>query len=335
MPKVEKGQTEGTKGPKNKRKRTEKTRDVGTSSVQAESLSEEVPQMMAPVTLHGNAAPGAPGGLDAAPIPGNALATVACIEGCIPPQLNSVQFSLGHNVNAQIRQKIIQGKYIDLATLLNNSNTDDSASDRVFVMGNDCQLCSRSKSSIKFITIEKWTDAFLVYVSIFTAVHSDKTQDLLKYMHDIRVGAGRSVGWKQYDEQFRLKMAMDPSKSWAVVDSELWVIYMVGPSNSSPVSGFYGVNKCYAFNFQGFCIRNPCSYSHVCIKCGHQHSMLNCPMSAHPRRHVSNFSQRLPRPSGYGSPQRFRQAGPQSLSTTRPAQQFSGYRNLGPRAFTN
>ncbi|XP_065929813.1 uncharacterized protein [Magallana gigas] len=69
MPKVKKGQTEGTKGPKNKRKRTEKTRDVGTSSAQAESLSEEVPQMMAPVTLHGNAAPGAPGGLDAAPIP--------------------------------------------------------------------------------------------------------------------------------------------------------------------------------------------------------------------------------------------------------------------------
>lgn len=43
---------------------------MGTSSAQAESLSEEVPQMMAPVTLHGDAAPGAPGGLDAAPNPG-------------------------------------------------------------------------------------------------------------------------------------------------------------------------------------------------------------------------------------------------------------------------
>ncbi|XP_052695416.1 uncharacterized protein LOC128173783 [Crassostrea angulata] len=70
MPKVKKGQAEGTEGPKNKRKRTEKTRDVGTSSAQGESLSEEVPQMLAPVTLHGDAARGAPGGLDAAPIPG-------------------------------------------------------------------------------------------------------------------------------------------------------------------------------------------------------------------------------------------------------------------------
>ncbi|XP_065921265.1 uncharacterized protein [Magallana gigas] len=70
MPKVKRGQAKGTKGPKNKRKRNEKTRDVGISSAQAESLSEEVPQMMAPVTLHGDTAPGAPGGLDAAPIPG-------------------------------------------------------------------------------------------------------------------------------------------------------------------------------------------------------------------------------------------------------------------------
>lgn len=90
-------------------------------------------------------------------------------------------------------------------------------------MGNDGQICSRSKSSIKIVTIETWTDAILIFVSKFTAVHSEKTQDWLKYMHDIRLGAGWSVGWKQYDEQFRLKMAMNPSKSWAVVDSEHWV----------------------------------------------------------------------------------------------------------------
>uniref|UniRef100_A0A8W8KXW4 SGNH hydrolase-type esterase domain-containing protein n=1 Tax=Magallana gigas TaxID=29159 RepID=A0A8W8KXW4_MAGGI len=80
MPKVKKGQTEGTKGPKNKRKRTEKTRDMGTSSAQAESLSEEVPQMMAPVSLHGDAAPGAPGGLDAASIPDMCqISAIACL----------------------------------------------------------------------------------------------------------------------------------------------------------------------------------------------------------------------------------------------------------------
>lgn len=69
MAKVKRSQAEGTKGPKNKRKRNEKTCEVGSSSAHAEILSEEVPQMMAPVTLHGDAAPGSPGGMDAAPIP--------------------------------------------------------------------------------------------------------------------------------------------------------------------------------------------------------------------------------------------------------------------------
>lgn len=160
-------------------------------------------------------------------------------------------------------------------------------------------------------------------MSIFTAVHSDKTQYLL-YMHDIRVGARRSVGWKQYDEQFRLKMAMDPSKSRAVVDSEIWwalAILLQFQGSMVSISAMRSIFKGFASEIH--------VHIHMCIKCGHEHSMLNCPMSAHPRRLVSNFSQRLPRPSGYGSPQRFRQAGPQSLSTTSPAQQFSGIWDLG------
>lgn len=53
--------------------------------------------MMATVILHGDAALGRSGGMDAEPIPGNTLATVACIEGSILLQF-SVQFSLYHNV---------------------------------------------------------------------------------------------------------------------------------------------------------------------------------------------------------------------------------------------
>lgn len=51
------------------------------------------------------------------------------------------------------------------------------------------------------------------------------------------------MGWNQYDEKFRLKPAMDPSKTWAVVDSELWFKCMVWARYFSLVSGFYGVNK--------------------------------------------------------------------------------------------
>jgi hypothetical protein len=38
-------------------------------------------------------------------------------------------------------------------------------------------------------TIEKWTDAFIVYISIYTFAHPEKYQALLKYMHIVRLGA--------------------------------------------------------------------------------------------------------------------------------------------------
>lgn len=44
-------------------------------------------------------------------------------------------------------------------------------------------------------------------------------------------------------------MVMDLFKLWVVVDLEFWVMYMVGFSNFFLVLGFYGVNKCYVFNF--------------------------------------------------------------------------------------
>ena len=54
---------------------------------------------------------------------------------------------------------------------------------------------------------------FLVYISIFcTTAHSTVFQDLLKYMHSIRLGGKRSaLGWKSYNEQFRLRMSQDPA----------------------------------------------------------------------------------------------------------------------------
>ena len=42
--------------------------------------------------------------------------------------------------------------------------------------------------------IEQWTDAFMIFMSIYTLNHSDETQHLLKYMSVIRLGA---LFWKR------------------------------------------------------------------------------------------------------------------------------------------
>jgi hypothetical protein len=43
-------------------------------------------------------------------------------------------------------------------------------------------------------------------------------------MNTVRLGAKRcgtnDFGWKQYDEQFRLRMIENPNANWAIVDVE-------------------------------------------------------------------------------------------------------------------
>jgi hypothetical protein len=106
-------------------------------------------------------------------------------------------------------------------------------------VNNDKQVLSTKEKTKQTIhTIEKWTDVFIVYISIYTSAHPEKYQALLKYMHIVRLGASRinGLGWKTYDEQFRLKMGIDPVKSWEIVDQELWLLYMGNTRNSLPDS---------------------------------------------------------------------------------------------------
>ena len=122
-----------------------------------------------------------------------------------------------------------------------------------------------------------WTDAFLIYFSIYCRAHPQKVQDLLKYMHTIRLGAKRCpLGWKTYDEQFRLRMANNPTNSWANINSELWLLSLhSGTSNSNSPSGS-GIYKCYDYNYTGSCVKTACPYSHSCLRCYGQHAVIYC-----------------------------------------------------------
>jgi hypothetical protein len=53
-------------------------------------------------------------------------------------------------------------------------------------------------------------------------------------MNTVRLWENRcgtnNFGWKQYSEQFMLKMAEIPNANWADVDVELWLLY-INPHN--------------------------------------------------------------------------------------------------------
>lgn len=90
------------------------------------------------------------------------------------------------------------------------------------------------RSSIKIQYISRWTVSFLVYASIYAVAHQIYFQGLLKYLHDIRLEASKcgegDLGWKKYDEQFRL--SIDPPIEWSKVDLELWLMFMTSSLQS-------------------------------------------------------------------------------------------------------
>ena len=188
----------------------------------------------------------------------------------VPVILNTTQFNLGYHVEQSVKDKIIKGEYINLANLLVRDPAKQNSS--LLMLDSQGQIISKPKSPNKITSIERWSDAFLIFVSIFILAHPDKTLQLLKYMHDVRLGAEKSNGWVTYDEQFRLRMSINPSQNWGVVDSELWLLYMTPTlGKSSPVQ-----HKCYEYNNKGNCNKIQCSYAHRCLKCNNLHPAIMC-----------------------------------------------------------
>ena len=98
-----------------------------------------------------------------------------------------------------------------------------------------------------------WTDAFINFIGVFCSVHKDRCNELLKYMYTIRLGAKRLAGhcWVHYDEQFRLRKALNPSSSWAVVDTELWLLYMNNSGKTYGSGGAFNIGNSTAVNRGG------------------------------------------------------------------------------------
>ena len=83
---------------------------------------------------------------------------------------------MGTNVSQQLRDKIINGEYLELEFLLSNSHNDQS---RTIVIDNNDNLNLKQKSGKKITDIGTWIHAFVIYTSIYTAAHPSSTQGLL------------------------------------------------------------------------------------------------------------------------------------------------------------
>ena len=174
-----------------------------------------------------------------------------------PRPLQSVTAELSSGITHNVKDEITRGEYIDLALLLQTSVSSVVAETK-FTLNNEGNLVLAEKQTKVIQSVEEWSDAFLVFSSIYLAAHPQRVQEILKYFSIIRKAAKRHVGfgWLSYDIQFRLKMAVSPeSMSYAVIDQELLLLCM-GPAANS-----LNVNR--KFNFRS-CSRVGCSYRHGC-----------------------------------------------------------------------
>ena len=146
----------------------------------------------------------------------------------------------------------------------------------------------------------------MIYASVMLEKWQNKGIEFFKYMHSVRMAAvrGYADGWISYDEQYRLRKALNPASSWSVVDSELWMLYVSTPNANSSYTHYYtppnqsvqtasssvlrvspqtdrslsrrSIPYCKLFN-KGFCtFGKRCKFVHKCSKCNWNHPLTAC-----------------------------------------------------------
>ena len=198
---------------------------------------------------------------------------------CIPVNpLVSITADLGANIPLTTQEKIWNNEYIDLAKLL---HLDPAAEIQQLLVFEDGEIKIKNKSKDKkIVNISEWTDSFLIYAAIYLKKFPQHVQGILKYISSIRLGASRSttLGWRDYDIQFRLRRSKNSLISWENIDAELWLIYMgqATVAERKPTSTLHQHRRCYDFNLKGSCLKKDCRYLHSCLKCEQNHPSIKC-----------------------------------------------------------
>ncbi|CAG2203971.1 unnamed protein product [Mytilus edulis] len=151
-----------------------------------------------------------------------------------PSQESSIHDTVGEHVSFKIK-KIWEGKFIELHSLLRTRKAMEEVDEGDLKLKRG-KICIEKRSSSVYLSINEWTSAFMVFMSVYIEKYSTRAQELLKYMRDIRLAATRSENWATYDEQFRLKIEKNPNLSWGNIHGEYWLLHITSPIVQNSVS---------------------------------------------------------------------------------------------------
>ena len=135
-------------------------------------------------------------------------------------------------VPPRIKEKIISGEFIDLATLLPKAmflgsiepETSKSLTAHLTPTGNDLSVWPQP-SSKKISSFVSWMEAWNIYLAIIINHSPARAPQLVAYQ---RIITSASIhyplsAWLNYDVQFRTLAALDPLIRWDIRHTDLWL----------------------------------------------------------------------------------------------------------------
>ena len=208
-----------------------------------------------------------------------------------PPEMQSFSaVPLGSLVDDRVKAKVWANQFVELELLVGESAPQtmyllDSATDRPVVQ-------IRDQPTKKIANIEQWTDAFLIYIAIYTERHPADTPDILKYLQLIRTMShdSRPSLFLTYDRNFR-KLRAHNGMPWFKLHQELFSLAArqatVVQTQAFPVRRQPFPKKqpflagcppgyCYSFASQGRCKNPRCPYIRSCPTCSGSHTAAQC-----------------------------------------------------------
>ncbi|CAI5771626.1 finger 703-like [Podarcis lilfordi] len=185
----------------------------------------------------------------------------------------STDFILGNHLSQKKRNKILNGDYVDMFTLLPPTK----------LMGKGEKRRSFGKRRYRTPraerTFENWLDGYQVFMGVVCAAYPRRSMDLVAYLAHVRRAhslAGENAALT-YDENFRRNASLLPSTRWDLTDPNYWGEdvnpYIEKKNQESAKAGKTEAKRhrlCWEFN-RGVCSRPSCKYLHECERCWGNH----------------------------------------------------------------
>ncbi len=135
----------------------------------------------------------------------NAFHNLSSLESLVSRPSVSLTPKLGEAISDDIKNKIWSGRYVNLRDLYDMDKPEVPQPSTLAIKQEPGQNPTLVYMAAKRrpLSIQAWTSAWHVFISVYIQKFPDEIQALLVYEQDVNSLANQGLDWVFYDEQFR------------------------------------------------------------------------------------------------------------------------------------